>query len=274
MRTRRLGVLLLATTLLGCGGKPAPSGPAGEVLVYDTAAFAGSWRIGSRFTSRPATAVDVDLGAEIILRLVPTVATGFDVFLDELVITGHMGPQTFDERLTAASPGMAGAFASRLSSLTLDPHGAATGTRNDDNLLARQGADLIDTAIFLIPPTPEGPVEVGATWTASRVVPTASDVSDVTAEIAYQLAAIEACPPPLDGRCARITSAADTGERAVTIDGQNARLGYTLEGESVLQLGGALVEASARMSMLMTTGGMTLDLDGTIRYQRVETSAR
>ncbi len=274
MTSRPCAALILAAALWGCGCSgggargPATSDDGAEVMRYAADAFAGRWQISSRFKTRPGAALQLDAGAEITLRFVSVAPGTLEIFIEELAITGHMGGQPIDQRLSDDDPAMAAVFAPWLSRMTMDEHGAVSGVRNPDSQLAQQGADLIDTAIFLIPPTPARAITVGAEWTAARIVPTSSDVPDVTADIAYRLTAIEPCAAPLVGRCATVASTTDTGERTLQIDGQDTRLRYTLEGESVLQLGGALGRSTARMTMLMTTAGMALELDGEMSYQR------
>jgi len=140
-------------------------------------------------------------------------------------------------------------------------------TPNADNPLARQGGNMIRSMVFMIPSLPNVPVTHGATWTADRVVPKSNNAGpEVRAEIRYQLVRFEPCG---ETRCAVLASTADTGERETAVDGAAGRVRYTLDGTSQIQLGGALVKAEAKMTMLLASDAANFDFDGTITCQRL-----
>jgi hypothetical protein len=243
---------------------------AAESLRYSIDAFPGSWKIAARFKTRPGSKNVMDLSAAISLRFARGTGAALQLFLEELVLKGDAGGTQIDQRMAPGDPARAAAFTSPLNDLTLAPTGPVRGVPNPENPLAAQGSNLIDTAVFLMPPLPDAAVGVGARWSATRVVPKSSAAGpEITADVHFELTALESCGAPLEGRCAAIRCTADTGPRTMKVEGEDVTVRYTLDGQTRIQLGGAIVRSAGKMTMISTIGGEPLELDGDVTFERI-----
>lgn len=272
-------VVLLA--LFGACGRTAPIAvrESGGVAVDDAGAkdrqklsiaaeaLAGQWETAAHFRSRPGSSIPMDLTASLLMSLRPQTATELDVYLERIGIEGEAGgrPMVLGP-ISSEDARYAKAFDSALSSIRFDGHGPTLGTPNANNPLARQGHNLIHTAVFSIPALPQTPVGVGASWRSQRVIPRSSDAGpEVSAEIHFKLLELGPCDSEAAAMCATIGSKADTGMRdEVHKSGAAVKVRYTLDGKSRIRLGGGLVSADIEMTMELEMKDVRIELDGSV----------
>lgn len=235
-------------------------------LTYAIDAFVGNWKMESRFKARP-NSPSFEVTAEFVMRFAKASPDALDVFLERLAIHGTAGTKPVESTMDASDPKFAELMKTPLHRIVMHADGPGEAMPNVDNPLSRQGAHLINSALFLIPSLPIGPVAHEAKWTTNRVVPKSNSTSpEVKAEIHYGLVRFEPCGK---ARCAVLASTADTGERTTEVNGAAGRVRYTLEGTSQIQLNGALVKSDVKMTMLIRSNALTFDADGTLTCQRL-----
>ncbi len=241
-----------------------------ESLAYSVDAFSGTWQLSAHYTTPPASDLQMDVRGGITMRLATAAPGMLDVFLEELELAGTADGAPLDMTIKKGDPTHKVAFTTPLNTLSMKARGPDHGTPNPANPVAAQGANLIDSAVFLIPALPEGPVGIGATWIASRVVPKGSDAgADVVADIRYELASIGACDANPSARCAKIRFTADTGTKELVMGGQPAKVSYTFDGISIVQLGGALVSSEGRGTIALSVEGVTVKMTGELTCARL-----
>jgi hypothetical protein len=230
-------------------------------------ALVGQWETVAHFTSRPTSSIPMDLKASVLMRFRTTTETSLDVFLESIGITGEAGGKPMElGPISSTDRRLPSAFDTSLSTITFGEEGPTLGTPNAKNPLARQGHNLIHTAVFSIPAIPATPVGVGASWRARRVIPRSSDAGpEVLTDIHFTLLDVAPCASGSEEKCATIQSKADTGVRDEThTNGSSMKVKYTLEGVSRVKLGGGLLHAELGMTMELELDGMQVDLDGTV----------
>jgi hypothetical protein len=270
---RRLACLVLIASCTTKRAEPEPVAPpaapvsAGAArLAYSIDAFAGSWKIEAHFKARPGSP-DLDLTAELVMRFAKAGPEALDVYLERLALRGNAGGKPIDVTLAASDPRFAEHMKDPLHRVAMRADGPGEATANVDNPIARQGGNLIKSAVFLIPSLPNVPAGIGTKWFANRVVPKSTNAGpELEAEIRYELVRFEPCGK---ARCAVLASTADTGERETEVGDAVARVRYTLDGTSQIQLDGALVTAEAKMTMLLKSDAISFESDGTITCRRL-----
>ena len=268
---KRAAAVVLVVAACGPGGTKATVGnqPApglAVTLAYARDAFVGRWHLQSTAKTTPASQISMDVTAFVDLRF--AVAVGqLDVFVERVALKGTAGGRTIEIDLTKDAPAALDVFSTPLHTLRLSARGPEGGTSNPRNPMGAQGTGFLESVQFMIPALPDGPVAIGATWTAARVVPKASNAGPpISADVHFRLAALEPCPGRAAARCARISFQADTGGRDFEVDGAPTHVEYRFDGQGVIEIGGALLSSRSTMTFTIDTGGTTMIGAGTITY--------
>lgn len=273
VQARRVRRIVLVVLLASCTTKraepelvtpPAAAEPAR--LAYSVDAFAGNWKIEAHFKSRPGSP-SVDITAELAMRFATASPEALDVYLERLALHGTADGKSIDVTMAASDPRFAELMTPPLHRIAMRADGPGEATSNVDNPIARQGGNLIKSTVFLIPSLPNVPAGPGTKWFANRVVPKSNNAGpELKADIRYELVRFEPCGK---ARCAVLASTADTGERETEVGDAVARVRYTLDGTSQIQLDGALVKAEAKMTMLLKSDAVSFESDGTLTCWRL-----
>lgn len=258
--------------LASCAPKHAPEPVAPKVtpgpakLVYAPDAFAGKWKITAHFATPAGASDGIDVTASVVMRLAKASPDTLDVYFDQLEIHGGANESPVDVTISATDPKHAADLKAALDRIVIHTDGPGEATKLSDSALAKQGADLVETALFLIPSLPNVPVGGGTRWTANRVVPKNHVGPELKTEIRYVLDRFVPCNK---AQCASIKSTADTGMRELEVDGQAFRVHYTLQGEAEVQLAGAPLRSDAKLTLRIETAAATIDLAGTLTCRRL-----
>ena len=235
-------------------------------LAYSIDAFVGNWKIEAHFKARP-NSPNFDLTGELVVRFAKVGPDVLDVYVERLSFHGTADTKSVEVTMAASDPKFAALMETPVHRIVMRANGPGEATPNLDNPIARQGANLIKSTVFLIPPLPDVHVTNGAKWAANRVVPKSNNAGpEVEVEVHYELVGLERCGK---AQCAVLASTADTGEREAQFGGAAARVRYTLEGTSQIQLNGALVKSETKMTMLLESEAVTFDADGTFTCRRI-----
>lgn len=269
---KRAAVVVLVVAACGPGGNKATvgnqPGPGATVtLAYARDAFVGRWHLESTAKTTPASQTALDVTAFVDLRFEAGGPGQIQVFLERVALDGTAGGHTITIDMTKDTLDVIDAFSTPLQTMTLSARGPQGGTSDPSNPMAARGAGFLESVAFMIPDLPAGPVAVGATWTASRVVPKASNVGPpILTDVHFRLDALEPCPDRAAARCARISYAAGPVQRDFEVDGAPNHVDYVFDGAAIIELGGALLSSRSTMTFTIVTAGTTTIGGGVITY--------
>ena len=269
---KRAAVVVLVLAACGPGGKRAalgnqPAPGAAVTLAYVRDAFVGRWHLESTAQTTSGSQYAMDVTAFIDLRFEAGQPGQLRVFVERVALNGTAGGRPIEIDLNKDTPDVIDAFSTPLQTMELSARGPRGGASDPRNPMAAQGTGFLESVAFMIPELPAGPVAVGATWTASRVVPKASNAGPpVSADVHFRLDALAPCPDRPTARCARIAFSADTGARDLEVAGATSHVHYQFDGAGVVELGGALLSSRSTMTFTIATGGTTMIGGGTITY--------
>lgn len=249
---RSISMLVLVVSACATKSDDAALPSAGPVvLAYDPARAPGTYEL--KF-------VDGELASDggIRFELRSRADTRFDLFVT--MLDGGSGPIE-DPRLSEHP----------VHDLSIDARGPADARLNPRGFL-KDGSELANTFMFLLPQTPPEPVDVGASWTGVRTLPLGGLVPEhPEITITHELLRFEPCTPPAASEtCAVYRFESDTGPQNVIVGEPRAAYRYRFAGTGWFSLAGHIVASEATLD-----GSVTLDeLAPTVLSVRYELSHR
>lgn len=252
------------------GHRPQPSDTSMITLAYARDAFVGGWKLHTVTKTTPASQRSIDLASFIDLRFAPARSGQFDVFLVRYSLFGRAHGKRFEVEERRGATFDPEAFTKPVATVERSARSLERPTAAANQPRTALGTNLIATAQLVIPALPEGPVVVGDTWTARRVVH-ASHIGPHGAaevEVHYRFDAVEPCPERPAAPCARIAYTADTGPTTVDVAGTPAEVAYMLAGSGVVGLDGTFVTSRGRLTFTIEEPGGSLAGTGVVAFAR------